>query len=378
LSDVILTVNAKPDAWHLSFTDVANLLLSWDLIDARAVVDNKVVVRDFSSGRHYVFSAEGPDGANYLLKQNPRIDSVAREAAVYEELSALPAIRRLIPALHRYDRERNLLLLEFISDGVDLAAYHRDVRRPSIRIAKAIGANLAELHSNSPHRQPDDIASRPSAMTLHRPRIRAARDSSPACLELIRILQNTDGFDRSLDAVRRSWQVGAFIHRDVRFKNFLLSAPVRGMRNSDLKLIDWELACFGDPRWDIGSALGNYLSLWLESIPYTERADVADATQLAKRPLSAIQPAIAACWRAYVAGRGLAGEAADRILVDTVGFAATRLVQSAYEFAQGALRLTTASVMHLQVALNMLTRPEDTVAHLYGLADAGSAGDPSN
>jgi hypothetical protein len=55
------------------------------------------------------------------------------------------------------------------------------------------------------------------------------------------------------------------------------------------------------------------------------------------------------------------------MLVGTVGFAAARLVQTAYEAAQGSIMLTTTGVLHLQLAFNMLARPEETVAHLYGL-----------
>jgi serine/threonine protein kinase len=194
-----------------------------------------------------------------------------------------------------------------------------------------------------------------------------ARDCSPACLNLIRILQNTDGYGPCLDELNRSWAATALIHRDIRLKNFLLTAPVRIMRHADLKLIDWEFACVGDPRWDIGSALGNYLSLWLESIPTTAMADLSQSTALAKCPLSAIQPAIRACWKTYSTRRGLASEAAERMLVGTVGFAAARLVQTAYEAAQGSIMLTTTGVLHLQLAFNMLARPEETVAHLYGL-----------
>jgi hypothetical protein len=139
------------------------------------------------------------------------------------------------------------------------------------------------------------------------------------------------------------------------------------MRHADLKLIDWELACLGDPRWDIGSALGNYLSLWLQSIPITGVASLSQSAEMAKCPLSRIQPAIRACWDTYVTRRGLVGEAAERLLVETVGFAAARLIQTAYEAAQGSNWLTTGSVLHLQVALNMLTSPREAVTHLYGL-----------
>jgi aminoglycoside phosphotransferase (APT) family kinase protein len=369
LSDVNDQGLIEPAAWHLGLNDVPEFLLSRKLIDARAIVDNDLVVRNFSSGRHAVFSAESTNGESYLLKQDPSIDAktTALEAAVYEWLSRVPPIQKFIPQFHRYDAARHVLVLEFIPAATDLATYHT-VRRPSIRVARAIGTHLAELHCvSTAQMQSSRTNSRPLALTLHRPHVRMARDCSPACLNLIRILQNTDGYGASLDELGRSWAATALIHRDVRLKNFLLTVPARTMRRTDVKLIDWELACVGDPRWDIGSALGNYLSLWLESIPTTQTADLSQSTASAKYPLSCIQPAIRACWEDYVTRRGLPSNAAKRMLVETVGFAAARLVQIAYEAAQGSIRLMTSGVLHLQVAFNMLTRPEEAVAHLYGL-----------
>ena len=370
MSEVNDQGHLEPDAWHLGLNDVPEFLLSRGLVHPRAIVDNDLIIRNFSSGRHYVFSAESSDGARYLLKQDPYVDSntAAREAEVYESLSCVPEIRRFIPRFHRYDADRHVLVVEFIPSAVDLATYHRKPRRPSIRVARAIGANLAELHCMSTGRgQSERTEPRPSALALHRPHIRMARDFSPACLDLIRILQNTDGYDPRLDELNRSWAATALIHRDIRLKNFLLTAPVLTMRHADLKLIDWELASVGDPRWDIGSALGNYLSLWLESIPSTGMTNPAQSSVLAKCPLAGIQPAIRACWNAYILRRGLPSEAAERMLVGTAGFAAARLVQTAYEAAQGSIRLTATGLLHLQLAFNMLTRAEETVAHLYGL-----------
>jgi hypothetical protein len=191
-------------------------------------------------------------------------------------------------------------------------------------------------------------------------------------------MQSTDGFGAHLDALNRVWSTTTLIHQDVRWKNFILTTPVRTVRQPRLKLIDWELACLGDPRWDIGSALGNYLSLWLASIPITGTAEPARATELARCPLRAIQPAIRSCWDTYVKRRGLDADTADRLLPSTVGFAAARLVQTAFEAAQGSARLTTISVLHLQVALNMLQRPQEAAAHLLGLPITGTTGVPGD
>jgi aminoglycoside phosphotransferase (APT) family kinase protein len=354
----------------LTSAHVPEYLLARDLISPRTIVDSDLVVGDFS-GRNRVFSAECTGGTSYVLKQNsdPDVTTVAREGEVYRELSTKPALRAYMPQFHGYDADGQVLIVEFVRDAEDLASYHRDRRRPSVRISSAIGTVLAALHG-LPLEQARLTAAqrgRPSALSVHRPDLRLVREASRASLELIRIIQSTDGFGARLDALNQAWSATTLIHQDVRWKNFMLTTPVRTVRQPPLKLIDWELACLGDPRWDIGSALGNYLSLWLASIPIAGMAPPAQSTELARCPLRRIQPAIRSCWDTYVKRRGLDADTADRLLHSTVGFAAARLVQTAFEAAQGSARLTTNTVLHLQVALNMLQRPQEAAAHLLGL-----------
>ena len=70
-----------------------------------------------------------------------------------------------------------------------------------------------------------------------------------------------------------------------------------------------------------------------------------------------MRPAIRACWRAYAGELGLAGDEARSRQVRVARFAAARLVQTAFEAAQAADRLSAGAVLHLQVASNMLEGP---------------------
>lgn len=361
---------------RLTPADVPRYLLERELVCSRTLVEGDLAVRDFSSRRNHVLSAECRDGRSYLLKQSLHPGGVPgqREGDVYDELSSVPAMQPYLPEFHGYDTERQVLVLELIPGGGDLASYHRGRRRCPPLVGSAIGTVLAELHNIAiDHSRLTAIESRPSPLSLRRPNLRFVRDMSPACQDLVRIIQHTEGYRFHLDELDRSWSATALIHHDVRLKNFVLATPVRRMRRSDLKLIDWELACLGDPRWDIGSALASYLSLWLSSIPITGMADWNHSAQLARYPLGWVQPAIHSCWSTYVRRRGLEA-AADHLLSGTVGFAAARLVQTAFESAHGSIRLTASDRLHLQVALNMLERPQEAIASLLGLPTASQHG----
>ncbi len=354
---------------QLSAVDVPDYLLACGLISPRSIVEGDLVVRDFS-GRNRTFSAECMDADSYLLKQNNGVSmtTVAHEAEVYRSLSTNPAISPFMPRFHGYDPDARVLIVEFFRDGEDLGAYDRNRRRPHIRAASAIGAILGILH-DLPLEQSDAPVTyrRPGVLSLHQPGLHLVSGCSRATVELVRIIQATAEFGEELDALGRDWSVASLIHHDVRFKNLMWTAPSTTGRMSRLKLIDWELACPGDPAWDIGSAMANYLSLWLGSIPVTGSSVTELSIELARCPLSGIQDAIRACWAAYVKQRRLDDDVVEVLLSAAVRFAAARLVQTAFEATQDAGSLATDVVLHLQVALNVLQRPRQAVVHLLGL-----------
>ena len=48
-----------------------------------------------------------------------------------------------------------------------------------------------------------------------------------------------------------TWRAETFIHNDVKWDNFLVYARAGSRRLTQMKIIDWELANFGDPAWDV-------------------------------------------------------------------------------------------------------------------------------
>jgi len=87
----------------------------------------------------------------------------------------------------------------------------------------------------------------------------------------------------------------------------------------------------------------------------------------AQYPLTAMQPAIRACWREYRRTCALGADDAAGLLSRAVGYAAARLIQSAYERAHGAVALPNQSVMSLQLAANILADPDAALLHLLGI-----------
>jgi hypothetical protein len=61
------------------------------------------------------------------------------------------------------------------------------------------------------------------------------------------------------------------------------------------------------------------------------------------------------------------GPAADAALLRAVEFAAVRAVQSAFELTQGASQIPALVPYLLQCALNILDRPDEAAATIFGL-----------
>jgi len=133
-----------------------------------------------------------------------------------------------------------------------------------------------------------------------------------------------------------------------------------------LKIVDWELADLGDPCWDIGSVFSNYLSHWLLSIPITGEVPPERFMELARYPLERMQPALRACWQAYMRRSKLDPAHTDRWLVRATIYAAARLIQTAFEHLQMAAHLIGNIVCLVQLSLNILRQPQ-AAAELLGL-----------
>ena len=358
----------------LAQKDVARYLLDRGLLTPEAVLDGDLVISDASS-RNWDFRVETGKGPCYLLKQGASpegVSTVAHEAGVYRQLArGLDGLAALLPRFYCYDAAEGVLVLELVRDAEDLRSLQLRKDCFPAGLAAVLGAALGALHRDTrAATSPPMPSAAPWVLTLHRPGAGLFRDVSAAGLEFIRVIQGAPGLAEALERIRDRWRPECLIHGDVKWENCLVELDENG--GEKLRLIDWEGAARGDPCWDIGSALSPYLSCWLFSIPVTGRVPPERFPELAGYSLDAMKPALAACWTAYVEARGLCAESATDLLLRAVEFAGVRLVQTAFEAAQMMHQLTSSLVLHLQLALNILQRPEEAAVQLLGLPLARS------
>ena len=150
-------------------------------------------------------------------------------------------------------------------------------------------------------------------------------------------------------------------HNDLKAGNCLLgprSVPV---------LVDWEFVALGDPAWDVGCLLADFLSDWLLSMPLGSRGGAAALPTAASRPIESMHPAIDAFWTGYCDSATAPAEDPAELLVRATRCAGLKLSQSAFEMCQGSSSLTAVELFFLQMSWNVMQRPLEAIVHLFGL-----------
>jgi aminoglycoside phosphotransferase (APT) family kinase protein len=333
--------------------EVAGYLLKRRLLGRRSIAAGALRISDASSRNRNFRVAGGAPGESYLVKQGIVADSahtLANEAALYRRLTrGGAALRACVPRLHGYDAAGGVLILEWIADGEDLDRVVASRGGCPPVLAAALGRALAALHAVA--RDGEELrCDAPWVLALHRPPLEALRYLSAASVELVKRLQADAPLCRALDELREGWEAVALVHRDVKWANGIAHpAPGGGARLTRVKLVDWEMAGWGDPAFDVGSAFSDFAAYGLRP--------GADATR----------PARVAFWRAYAGTRGLGEGAAAQLLERSARYAGARLVQSAYEHTQETTVMSAHVVRVMALAHELVVPGGRDAAQLLGL-----------
>jgi hypothetical protein len=348
------------------------------LIDRQLVSASDLVCKDVRieahSSRHRCYSVHvGTDAGVFLKLARERAAGreLEREASMYARLSVDPLIRAYLPALLSAEQSTGALVIALVPYGRTLRTSFAQRGVLSLKLAAAIGHAVGVLHS-SPALQSADADWRrdtPWIFRIFRPSMALYLASSAANHRLLEAIQSEADFEQLLGQVAAGWSPTAHIHGDLRWDNVIVGHG-GASRNRKPALVDWELADWGDPCWDVGCFLAEFLSAWVLSMPFVDGMSVGQSAALARLKLDGMQPAMRAFWSAYVARTSAGPGEARNQKVHVAQMAGARLLQTAYERSADAGEFSRAAAMHLQLALNLLRHPADAVTSLFGLLDA--------
>jgi aminoglycoside phosphotransferase (APT) family kinase protein len=328
----------------LTAASLSHYLLERGLVSSASLVDGDFHIGDLSRRNRVFRVLRGPHPA-YIVKQvkdwKPySVATLEREARFYSLMRSEPALerlRRFPPRCYAYDADNQVLVLELVPES---PLEQHGSTRFSTAYARAVGESLRQWHREacaaadvfrdfhqytsgtlSFHLQSDDS------------------ESGPANAELRRLVKRDAAAGSALDALRQQWQSQTLIHGDMKWGNCLIATNA----GSDAlpRFVDWEMAGWGDPLWDVAGILQEYLAAWARG----------------SRTAEQVAAPMRAFWMAYGAG--------DELLERAMGYSAARMIQSAYEILKHEEEMTAPAIRLLQPALNILATPDRAVALFF-------------
>lgn len=363
----------------LTSSNLAHYLFERGLMSPAEVVDGDFMVVE-APRRNRNFKVMRRDRTGLFLKQVQRwdpqsISTVQLEAHCYRLTSTDPnfaSLRDLMPPFRLYDDRRNVLVTGLLPNAESLAEYHY---RQGIFPAE-IGAQLGEAFGRYHRQVRAGTASEPGASSLFPRRIpwilsfhqaapQMLQDASGGNHQLLALVRQYPDFGRVLDQLARGWRQESLIHGDIKWDNVVLVPGEDG--KVQLKLVDWEIADWGDPCWDVAAIFSAFIVFWIQSLPLEPGQDPERAIKLTKFPLEQMQPAIREFWNVYSRQMQLSPGAGRELLHRSVLYCGARTIQTAYECMQMSPQLNGPTLYILQAALNILNQPDDASSDLLGV-----------
>jgi hypothetical protein len=359
---------------------LVHYLLDTGLIDPAALVEGDLVISD-STRRHRNFRVHRRQGEGCFVKQAQAGHALSevslhREAVCYWLVANDPhfsALQSLLPGYRHYDAARQTLVLELLPEAENLSEHHLRLgvfpNAPATLLGEALGRAHRDVRDPGPEAEGMQVFPRalPWVLGIHTLVASQFVRLSAANAQMLDIVAGQPGFRAALDALRAGWRINGLIHGDMKWDNCLVLPAADDTSTPRLRIVDWELADFGDTAWDAGGVLQSYLTFWILSMPAHEEASAEQLVDRAGYRLEAMQPAMRAFWQAYANTLGAEGDEARELLQRCVQYAAARMIQTAYETLGQAPAMSRSALRLLQVSVNMLTRPQDATRDLLGL-----------
>jgi aminoglycoside phosphotransferase (APT) family kinase protein len=347
-----------------------------------------------SLGRNVRVRVETSDRGGELVKLAPAGSAVlASEAALLAALEAIGPLRHAsVPEIVGSREPRSAteharggpatgqgLVIRLIPGATSLRQAVLDSTGWEVRVFATLGRALGELHAI-----PSGALSKrelppfqPWILRMLAPPRRTYEVSSAGQLAFLKRLQAVPAIEDLFERVRSASVAGrrrSIVHGDLKWDNVLVRYPSETNDEPRVWLVDWEFAGAGDPLWDAGTFLSEFLALWALSIPITGGSPLDHYAALAAYPLDDMQPAIRSFWNAYVDQMRVNPVATRSALIDATRLCGLRLLQTVYERLQGSLEMSLHMFLLLQLGLNIMADPESAAEGLLGLPGPSESG----
>jgi len=330
-----------------------------------------------------------PDGRQLLVKQERHnlegntAGEFKSEWRIQEWLKKFPEQKQLssfLPELLHFDAENSIAVFRYLDNYRDVMDFYTKESNFPTEIPRAIGKLLAEIHRNTyaqeSHRQffiQDDH----NQLDYQVPRlIKRLEKIKPEIfgsipddgIKFFILYQKYDSLGQAIAELGQAFTPSCLTHNDVKLNNILLHTDWQKTEESKIRLIDWERNSWGDPAFDLGTVIGNYIQIWLGSLMISKSLSIEESLNLAITPLEKVQPSIAALTKSYLETFPEILEDRPDFLKRIVQFTGFVLIQQIQAMIQYQKSFGNTGIVMLQVAKALLSRPERSMPTVFGKA----------
>jgi hypothetical protein len=328
------------------------------------------------------------DGRQLLLKQEPHDRTgksrgeLANEWRFYQLLQSFPALselQSLVSEAIDCDRDRSILILNYLDRYDDLAEFYDREQHYPPEIANALGTSLGNIHSSTYDRQEyhdflagagdRQIAKIPNLLNgLARIEPEQFAAISTDGFKFIELYQRYENLEIAIETLNRSFIPCCLTHDDLKLNNILLHQEWAHTDDRSIRIIDWESWRWGDPAADLGALVGSYLKLWLGSFVVNTDIDIATALSLAQTPLEVIQPSTHALVSGYLQAFPEILERDPDFIHRVVRFAGWGLIERIRAALHYYEPFTNREICMLEVAKTLLCDPASSTPVVFGVS----------
>jgi len=368
----------------LTAYNVPHYLMSRGLISADSVVAGDFALAE-AGRRNRNFKIIRRTRPGLFLKQiktteQQAIATIQREAAFYRAVETDPkyaAIRKLIPRYVDFDAARNALTLGLAENTESMAEQHAREGRYPESSAQMLGCALGVAHSHGPAIIADPAlrpvfpCQTPWPLTLDQTGYSFLDGFGPVGAQLARAIQQFPTLQPKLSALRPYWLYDSLIHGDMKWDNCLVSRRPGG--ESEVTVVDWELADIGDGAWDVASIFKEYIVATILQANARQAAGMQAPQLFTAHTIETLQPSIRAFWKAYITARSFTAEQARAYLDRAVCFTAGRMMIAVLEYLAASPQYGALIPSMLQAGVNLLDAPQMAAVQLIGIEVAQAA-----
>lgn len=339
-----------------------------------------------------------PDRSKLFVKQE-RFDREGktagefnREWRIQEFVKQFPEVSKLnswLPEITDFDVDNSILIVKYLDDHQNLGEFYGQENIFAPEIASSIGSIIATIHSqtinnhsyedffgySNSNSSPKLTQGMASGLARITPEIFGTVPADG--LKFFALYQRYDSLGKAIAQLNESFQPCCLTHNDLKLNNILIATNWKPSEPSlvanyshsqvELKLIDWERSGWGDPAFDLGTIIGSYLIIWLQSLIVSRSMAIDESLRLATIPLEVLQPSLAALTKTYAACFPEIVEHDPKFWQKVMQSAGLALIQSIQSTLQYQKAFNNTGICMLQVAKALLCNPESSIASVLGI-----------